>query len=891
MTEEQKRILKMIEASKFGEPTPQGQDISQLPEGDNVFTDIETEKASRVVNAATKTKSLVSNLWQAGSDMAQDYAGWTALGVARAEDALGFMGETGKKVQKDFREISFRTAANVGTTQQNIKPWLKGVSRADKETIAKLIDGAIERKGQPERLLQRADAIKVELDAIQEQALEVGLRKGGLTGRAFPQVLNKEGKALIEQAEKEGFRSVGAIEWAENQVIAGKYESVDDAIFALRDWRRRTLVGKEGYLQGKRTLDIGNEFREWNLDKILQGTIETSWEKIEAARQWGVVDVKTENEIPYKQIVLDIENIRATSGQSQANQVEAYIRAQYGMTSPDSRIAWAARKARQAQFVGKLAFSPLTISRNILDRYAKGLAHGSISTNLRASIQYPVAINHWMESARKIEDQMIRRGAVLGHGHLSEGVTTVEGIVPLTAKPFGASERGNQTYIALVKKIQLESDVKRLMELDGKNGPTSKVFDRMGAIVGKSQRQTRSRALTSLTNEQLADAMAEGHISDDVMSEVLHRTVTDSAFPLTLASKRLWWGRHPMWQVAAQFKVWSADQTRFIYKDILKYGAQTGDYSRLGRFILGTWLMGELYNIARDEIQNKDESVLSKAKGGTRTEIALAIAKDMVDGGGLGVLSDFTYGIGDWAAGPTVNTIAKSLDIPADASGIGTLPQATKKFLMGDIPALKQAQGIWDAADRRLFDPEDANLTGSYARWKNRSFDFKKKKGQRIGDHWFYRAAKGTPKKRVTERSLPLELISRQVLVGDYQDAADHIKFMMSKTPVEDTEKAVQSLNQSMRNNSPFGNIAEKDYIEFLEPFGAKEAANGYELQAKWLEGYAKSMEIAFSELKDEGWNEEIRQRAEKYKKELEPKIKEWKSFAKELRSEIKRRK
>ena len=576
--------------------------------------------------------------------------------IARAEDAVGTWGKTGLKVQKDLREISFRTAVNVGNTTQNIKPLTKGLSKAEKETGAMLIDGAILETGQPHRLVERARLIKVELDIIQNEALSIGLRRGGLTGRAFPQVLTKEGQAFLEEAERDGPKSSKVFAWAQNQVSDGKFKTVDDAIIALQQYREGLISGKTGYIEGTRTLDIGNEFRDWNLDKILSNTIESSWEKIEAGRQWGVLkDLKTDAGqvlLPFKDIQVDMAKIRVDVGNNEANALNEYLKAQYGLSGADTAIVKVARVARTAQFVGKLAFSPLTITRNILDRYAKGLSHGTFFTNARAGIKYPPFLNNWMKSARKIEEQMIRSGAVLGHGHLSEGFTGTEGVLSFIARPFGSSERGNQTYIALVKKLQLESDVKRLMELDGREGVTSKMFDRLATIVGQSQNQTRNRVLTSLTNEQLASAFAEGKVDDATMAEVLHRTTTDSAFPLTLASKRLWWNRRPVLQTATQFKVWSADQTRFIYKDVLKYGVQTGDYSRLARFMVGTWLMGELYNITRDELLNKNESVLSKVKDGTRDEILMAIGKDLVDGGVVGMIADFTYGIGDWAAGP-----------------------------------------------------------------------------------------------------------------------------------------------------------------------------------------------------------------------------------------------
>lgn len=839
----------------------------------------EASSPAQAVEVTTKAKAIDGNAKEATvTEPAKPLKRAIVRNIARAEDAVGTWGKTGLKVQKDLREISFRTAVNVGNTSQNIKPWVKGLNKAEKETVAQLIDGAIPREGQPNRLIQRADAIRRELDVIQKEALDIGLRQTALSGKAFPQVLNEAGKEFLEIAERDGPKSSKVFAWAQDQVSEGKFDNVEEAIIALQRYREGLISGKTGYIEGSRTLDIGNEFRDWNLDQILSNTIESSWEKVEASRQWGVLkDVKTDAGqvlLPFKDIQIDIAKIRADVGGNEANALNEYLKAQYGLSGADTALVKVARVARTAQFVGKLAFSPLTISRNILDRYAKGLSHGTLYTNARATVKYPPFLNNWMKSARNIEDQMIRSGAVLGHGHLSEGFTSGEGVMSFIAKPFASSERGNQAYIALVKKIQLESDVKRLMELDGRSGPVSKAFDRMATIVGQSQKQTRNRTLTSFTNEQLADTMAkEGQIDDGVMSEVLHRTVTDSTFPLTLASKRLWWNRKPVLQAATQFKVWSADQTRFIYKDVLKYGVQTGDWSRFARFMLGTWLMGEIYNISRDFLLNKDESLLSKVQGGSREEIMMSIAKDLVDGGVVGTLSDFTYGIGDWAAGPTVSSISGVFEAIDQARGTATLPEAMGQFLLQDAPALRQAQGIIDNLDS-IF--EKNNLTEDYSRWQGRSFDFRVKNGEEsidiIGGR-IMRSLRGVPDRKISKRSLSLNMIARQVLVGDYDDAAQHIKRVVTQTKVEDIDSIMSSLESSMRNNSPFGNIAKQDLPLFLGQFSPDEVAKGLRLQEQWIVGYRTSMNKAFKELKSEGLTDRLKVEADKYTSEIKPRL------------------
>ncbi|KKM89321.1 hypothetical protein LCGC14_1249870, partial [marine sediment metagenome] len=808
--------------------------------------------------AKTKTDAIQANVKEASVEPTGTVDA-IRRNILRAEDVLGFWGTAGRKVQRALREISARTARNVGGTSQNIRIILKGTNKAEKVIIAQLADGAISTEGQPRRLVVRAQALKKQLDIMQKQAIGVGLRKGKLTGKAFPQVPNKKGKAFLEEAETKGAQSHRVFAWAQNKVTEGKFKSVDSAIAALQQYRRTRLRGTEGYFEGARTIELDLDMREWSPDKILPGIIEGGWESIEGARQWGVT--KDGN---FKSIRTDIERIRTEVGRDQANLLEDYIKAQYGQ----SRASVAARKwskaARAVQFVGKLALSPLTITRNMLDRYSKGMAHGTIGTNIRATLKFPPFLNKFLKTSQKIQDEMIRQGAVLGHGHLSEGFASGGAVSQFVGQAFAQSERGNQTYIALVKKLQLEADLKRLNEMGGENGTVGKMYNRMLTVIGQSQLQTRSRLLTDLTNEQLADAMTKEKIGDDVMSEVLHRVVTDSAFPLTLASKRMWWGNRPFVKTMTQFKVWSADQMRFIYKDVLKYTVATGDPSRLARFILGTWIAGELYNIARDFLTDKDESLLSTLQdedGRNVKAIAKSVANALVDGGIVGMLADLTYGITDWAFGPTVGSIESAARVAiAVKNDPATTIDGLKKFILEDIPAAKQAQGVLDRIDRTFFDEANENLTANYLKWRKRSFDFRRKKGELTTlERAVGRTVLGGPKRAPGPRSLSLEMIARQVLVGDADDAADYIVGIIKDTKPEKLKDLKASFRQSARNNSPLSNMALKDIPEFLKQFSKEGQKEIIALQAQWQKNYNKAITLASKQLKKEKFFEELK--------------------------------
>ena len=839
-----------------------------------------TEKVIKTT-AETKTNAIQANVKEASVE-AVGTVDAIRRNILRAEDALGFWGSAGRKVQRDLREISARTAKNVGNTSQNIRGILKELNSAEKIIVSQLTDGAISKEGQPQRLITRAEMLKEQLDIMQNEAISVGLRKTELTGKAFPQVPNEKGKVFLEEAETKGSQSHRIFAWAQNKVKEGKFKNVDSAIAALQNYRRTRLRGTEGYFEGKRTIELDLDMREWSPDKILSGIVEGGWEAIEGARQWGVT--KDGN---FKAIRTSIERIRQEIGVDQANLLEDYIKAQYGQSRASiTARAWN-KKARAVQFVGKLALSPLTITRNMLDRYAKGLTHGTIGTNIRATLKFPPFLNKFMKTSQKIQDEMIRRGAVLGHGHLSEGFASGGAISRFIGQPFALSERGNQTYIAIVKKLQLETDIKRLNEMGGESGTVGKMYDRMLTIIGQSQLQTRSRLLTNLTNEQLASSLAEKEIDDNVMSEVLHRVVTDSAFPLTLASKRMWWGNRPFIQTATQFKVWTSDQIRFMYKDVWKYTIATGDPSRMFRFILGTWLAGEIYNIARDFLTDKDESLLSTLKdpdGRNVKEISKSLANALVDGGFFGILADLTYGVTDWAFGPTVGSIES---IARAAIAVKNDPATTidglKKFVLEDIPAAKQAQGVLDRIDRTFWGED--NLTEKYAEWRQRSFDFRKKKGELTAiERTTGRFVFGRPTRLPGPRTLSHEMIARQVLVGDFDDAADYIKGILRDAPIEKVKGVIEGIDVSAKNRSPLGNISQRNLPLFLSQFSVEGQAEIIRLQIRWFKGYEKAKQIAIDELVKEGFAKELNIKAQEFKKEVEPQIEKFKSTINELK-------
>jgi hypothetical protein len=225
------------------------------------------------------------------------------------------------------------------------------------------------------------------------------------------------------------------------------------------------------------------------------------------------------------------------------------------------------------------------------------------------------------------------------------------------------------------------------------------------------------------------------------------------------------------------------------------------------------------------------------------------------------MLADLTYGITDWTFGPTVGSI-ESIAARGFAAAVdpATTVDGLKRFVLEDVPAAKQAQGILDRMDRTFFDEKKENLTANYAKWRKRSFDFRKKKGdltelERLTGRVIFSRTKRLP----GPRTLSLEMIARQVLVGDTEDAADYIVGIFKDTKPEKLKDLRASFRQSAVNNSPLGNMKRGDVREFLNQFSEEGQAEIKSLQLQWRKNYIEALKLASREIKESGFIEQLK--------------------------------
>jgi hypothetical protein len=746
--------------------------------------------------------------------------------IRRARNYIASLGEQGRQLARDMDDIEFQASKRSNTDLADIREVFKGLGKASREAVGKIVNG----KGDPFAkpfLTERAKELRKILDRAMNEASSLGMTRKvdgqnipiGGSGKAFPQIPNNKGIKFLEEAKKLGEKSARVLKWAQEQVEGQQFETIAQAVKALQDFRDSRLRGLNRYLESIR-VELPEDMVEWDGAKVLPNLVESNWMTVEGVRKWG------DN---FSSVDVAAEEIAQLYGTKAANSVKEFIRVQFGVSTPAStETQKLVNAARAYQFHTKVGMSPLTIWRNMTDRFAKGLTIGGLRANLKATAQYPPIINQLISKGRRIEDEMIRRGAVFGHGSLAEGYEAGNVVTELMGRPFSTSERGNQVSIALVKYHQLMQDIATYQDRGGKANLLTRMVNRIGV---KLQDPVKTRLLEQ-GGERLVEALDKGEIVHaDLISEILHRTVRDRAFPMALTTKPIWYDTQPIWKIPAQFKTWPMQQLAMIWNDVLKYTIKTGDIRRLVGFLIGVMIAGELYNIARDFLLDKDESLTSQLRK-ENGDIGKAILNDLLDGGVVGMLADFTYGLYDWVTGPAWST---GRNIRDTGMAIIRRPELTaaalRRLVEKEVTPVRQIQKVIDRIDRTYVNKQ--NISQDYFKVRNWAWNYKEgylypelkdKIVQGVQDVWY-----GHARYAPGDNTLAYQAAERQLIVGDPADAAKYLQTVI------DGGGEMSTILRTMRtSHSPYGHIKEAEQANFLKQLPPKEKMTAIRTQAQW---------------------------------------------------------
>ncbi len=769
--------------------------------------------------------------------------------LQRATNYMRTLGSSGKKLADDVDQITFRITKNTNIDLQDLRNVYKGLGKAGREQVSKVINGRLKPSQVSKRIQNKAVELRRILDRSMNAASDLEMERTvqgkripiGGAGKAYPQALNRKGVAFTEEAAAQGQGSARVFAWAQSQVTAGNYDSVDAAITALQNFRDKRLRGVNTYLESER-IELPEEFIEWDGLHTLPILIERNWTTVEGVRQWGKNFGLARSRI---------EKIKAEHGVDNAYRVDLFIETSFGIRSIASEDAKeASRQIRGFQFITKVGLSPLTIMRNMTDRIAKGFTISPLST-IKTFVKYPPFINQFIRSSQKHEDWMIRSGAVFGHGSLSEGYEAGSVLTELASAPFSASERGNQVFIAMVRYDKLLRDISTLK---GKDKVLARIMKPISFIWGSGEKALKFRIGEAGGEKVLEKALAGEELSQEDIEFMLHVTVRDKAFPMVLSTKPIWYDNHPFVKVLAQFKTWPMQQLNMIWRDVIKYTVKTGDPTRLIGFLVGTLIAGEIYNIMRDFLFDKEESILSQfSKDPKEREVAWAIIEDLLDGGVVGMLADFSYGIKDWVAGVSANTAKNVWDTALHIKKTPRLtPQALERLLEKEVTPYRQIKRLADKFDRKLFN--ENNISKQHYKWRAEGWKFRDaKKNPTAMDQvaaYTDRVLMGSTDYGIGENTLALELASRQIIVGDVGDAAKYLKVILRDA--DDRKATIKSIRSSKTSRSPIGRVAQKDRAKFFKDYSVKSHKEALAVQAKYLQMYEKALLMAATQLREE---------------------------------------
>ena len=825
-------------------PTPK----TKLPGGRRSGgTPIISETASEIIGLADRAAKSVNRF-------VRNVPTFTRRIAQRGANFIESLDEPGKKLANEIRTVDRRAAKHENNDLLDIKAQLKGLTHSDRVTVGQLVNERISPDDAPDNLVKRADAIREVLDRGMNEASALGMTrlvrgariplKG--SGKALPQVPNERGRRILDEAQSKGLSSAEVAAAATQMVRDGRAEDMQSALSKLLNFRYERLRGFNPYLESSR-VELPLDMVEWDPAKVVPHTLHRNWLTVEGVREWGN---------NFEKAAESIAKIKKDVDPGTGKAIADFMGIEFGVggfvPAADSAIAGT---ISNYETIARLGFSVLSVVRNTFQRFAN-TAMFPLSSQLRALKDFPPVANLFMESAKKIKEQMIRSGAVRGASSLAEIEQSAAGhrLTDTALKMFSSAERGNQTYAALVAKYAVEADMKRLANMKGRK--PNKVIDAWLNISGQSKAAIERRAKKlGLTNEQLADIMQSGReLTQEELETVMSRAVLDTQFPLTVASRRLWWSGHPWARLLGKFKPFGLDQVGMVYRHVVSEAKQ-GNVAPMARFMIWTLIAGEIYNILRDLIVGDEESIttamLERPDQQNPKDVSIRMARNFFDGGGVGMLADLSWGIGDYFTGPVGSSMENLGEAVADtARDPRQAITAMKQLATKEISVSRQVQGIVNRLESALI--KDTNDYNKYRIWRQRSYEWRdEKKGKGIIEKSFLPAIEGMSEYDRTARSLSYDFASQNITVGDVEDAAGYLARIMRNVEPGERKKLLKAIRGSANARSPLGKVAERDRGEFLRPFTQEQRSEARRLQRNWMQRYESAINKA---MKKAGW-------------------------------------
>ena len=791
---------------------------------------------------------------------------WTRPVYKKASNYIKEMGPTGEEISRGLNRVSNSKERRLGVYKDRRNEIFRGMSQAQRVQAAQVADGHLSPDEVPAEVARAAQRFREEvLDDIMRTAQFLdGYRvvngervpiRG--TGRAFPTLLNQRGRDFLGDLRGEETGSPRVIEWAERSVEQGRYESVDEALVALRKKSESDLRGWNPYLEDVR-VHLDPEYREWDpTHGQFDRWLDQQSTHLEAAREWGW---------DLEQLWGMTTRMATEIGDPAAVQpVESYLRFQFGIPGQSdkavSRLHSQFRSYLNFRIFGGTVIGPL---RNAGQPYTNA-TDVPISAHFKTLREYPPVLGRFVREGDALRRRVLRSGGAPAEHplftwgpetHLSRMKDWSERSTFIHRRVIG----NNEYRSAVMGMYGLQANVARLMQLQGESSPLMRPIQALRHLAIDPEAATR-RAIErqGISSERLSEIIAQGgRLSESDMATAIQRASLDTQFGYTLATKPITFGTNPTAQTLFFLKNWAVRQTEFIYERVIRELAN-GNGKPMAKFLAATFFLGEVYNTSRDIITGSERSftmnTLHNPSNDDEVAVSYRIMRNIADGGGLGLVQDVMWGLGNFIGGPAAGTLsnlgraaAHVIQAPKEAdTATAYTGEALWDLLDSEFVVSQQARGLW----MRTADAVKGDTRRYWDYHAIRGRTFEQMDREEWGDTGMMGMAEnvamdaihGRGRRAPGPRTLTYEGMQRAIVAEDPGKAADMAaRALKGARDSDEYWRIVQGIEQSMRQRAPLGALSQDQQSEYLWSLDPEQREFTQRVQREWEEDVGRAI-------------------------------------------------
>lgn len=773
-----------------------------------------------------------------------------------------------RKFARDLVTYSRLGQAHANVDNAEARKILAGLSRAELRQVALLGQGrTLSAKASPQAVKANDQMLEL-MDngrAGMHRAAQLGMRRRMIdgtyvalqgSGEWYPQSLNSKGLEVVRDLGRRGINSAKLEAMAQRMVDEGDFKDLEQARRGLAQYLTATINGKNSYFEQVR-IKLPTEYIDLDVLAVVERTIDRNARTVASGEAFGGFD-DANNVSGVESVLGDLDT---NLGPMTRRTVEDYISVELGRQkipkANERRLVGAIMSYQVASKLGNL-FTPI---RNLTQPWISTADYGLVP-RLRAYFeQYPLGLAAVLPHARANYRAALNAGAITGQSGFSDlpdatASSIVGSMVGLFYAPIRLSEQANQVRAFLIGQNAAASDVAKLVDLEGKNGPLRKliatVSDPSFGKGGSRAVVTRRLERLGLTAKQLQGIVTRGgRLTPEQLEVAGWMMAHDTQFAYTSASKPLWWESNPWLRLVSQFKSFGIRQLGLMVDRGVKEAIK-GNPLPLVRFGIAAIVAGELVSILKDYITGSDRAISGlSGTGGKKTsaEVATRALSQLANGGFFGALADTQMGIGDYVMGPTAGTVR---DIGRAGLSIvkrptaGQTSMALKDLVNKQFPLVRQVRGMLDRAGKTAGRAALYNTIRSRVRESEyRSFEDRAEaevKRRTLG----YLSFEDVP------GTLAYRFAADSITAGDTKAAEEYLHELILNAPADQRKKTLDGIRDSLNRRAPLGSVSEGAARKYLAGLPKDEAERVAAFHRAWVGDYTTALRKAAQRVRDD---------------------------------------